>query len=201
MAPVEERPAPAEVAAERVGGATPQRDDPFLAALADRAHEPLLEVDAAALEPDGLAHAEPGAVQQLDERSVAQVARGRARGGLDQALGLARRERSRQAAGALGRGDVRSRILLGGSDQHAMAEERARRGEPAGDRRGGKALSAELGEVALELLASRRGRRMAKPGAQGAEVAPVGLDRPRRQPRSRDGEERLDLQDRGWALS
>ena len=59
MAPVEERPASAEVAAERLGGAAPERNDPLLVALTDRAHEPLVEVDAAALEADGLADAKP----------------------------------------------------------------------------------------------------------------------------------------------
>src|SRR5262245_60647289 len=90
VSPVQERPAAAEVAAERIGGVTAERDDPFLAALADRAHEPLLEVDASALEPDCLAHSEPGAVEQLDEGPVAQVARSCPRRGLDQALGLPR---------------------------------------------------------------------------------------------------------------
>ena len=87
---VEKRTATAQIAAKRVGCAAPQRDDPLLAALADRAHEPLVEVDAAALQSDGLADAEARAVEQLDEGAVAKVARLRARGCLDQPLGLAR---------------------------------------------------------------------------------------------------------------
>ena len=90
VAAVEERTATAEIAAKRIGGAAPQRDDPLLAALADRAHEPLVQVDSSAFEADGLAHPEARAVEQLDEGAVAKVTRLRARGGLDQALGLAR---------------------------------------------------------------------------------------------------------------
>ena len=98
VAPVEVRPAAREVAAERLGGGASDRDDPFLVALADAAHDPLVQVDAGALEPDRLADPQPGAVEQLDERGVAQRARGRAGGGLDQPLGLARGERAGKLA-------------------------------------------------------------------------------------------------------
>ena len=52
MAAVEVRPAVGEVAAKRLGRLPSDRDDALLAALADRADEPLVEVDAALLEPD-----------------------------------------------------------------------------------------------------------------------------------------------------
>ena len=92
--PVEERPAAALVAADRLGGRPSDRDDALLAALADAADEAVLEVDPGALEPDRLADAQAGAVEQLDERAIAEVARGDAGGRLDQALGLGRRERA-----------------------------------------------------------------------------------------------------------
>src|SRR5262245_23213634 len=56
VARVEEGAAAAQVAAERVGGTAPERDDPLLAALADRADEARLEVDAGSLEANRLAH-------------------------------------------------------------------------------------------------------------------------------------------------
>ena len=90
MARVEVRPAAREVAAERLGGVPADRDDALLAALADHADEPVVEVDARLVEPDRLGDAQAGAVEQLDERLVAQRARLRAGGGLDQALRLAR---------------------------------------------------------------------------------------------------------------
>ena len=96
VAAVEERPAAGEVAAQRLGRLAADRDDALLRALADAADEPPLEVDGGALEADRLADAQAGAVEQLDEGAVAERARRRAGGGLDQPLGLAGRERPRQ---------------------------------------------------------------------------------------------------------
>ena len=71
---VEIRTAAREVAAQRLDRRPADRDDALLAALADDAHEPPVEVDAGLAEPDRLRDAETGAVEQLDERVVAQVA-------------------------------------------------------------------------------------------------------------------------------
>ena len=71
MAPVEERPAAGQVAAQGLVRLPPERYDALLAALAEWADEPVLEIDAPAVEADSLAHAQPGAVEQLDERPVA----------------------------------------------------------------------------------------------------------------------------------
>ena len=84
-----------EVAAHGLGGGPTERDEPLLAALPEHAHDALLDGDARLLEPRGLRHAQPGAVQELDERPVAKPARRRPGGGVDQALGLGRRERPR----------------------------------------------------------------------------------------------------------
>jgi len=100
VARVEVRAAAREVAAQRVHGLAADGDDALLRALADAADDPLLEVDGGAVEPDGLADAEARAVEELDERAVAERARGRSRRGLDQTLGLAGRERARQRAAA-----------------------------------------------------------------------------------------------------
>ena len=59
------------VAAQGVDRLAADRDDALLRALADRPDEPPLEVDRRALEPDGLAHAQSGAVEELDERAIA----------------------------------------------------------------------------------------------------------------------------------
>ena len=65
-------PAEREIAADGFGRRTPERDEALLAALAEDADDPLVEVDAALLEPDGLGDAQARAVQELDERPVAQ---------------------------------------------------------------------------------------------------------------------------------
>jgi hypothetical protein len=72
VARVEVRPAAGEVAPERLRGVAADRDDPFLAALPDHSNEPVVEVDAGLLEPDRLGDAQPRAVEELDERLVAQ---------------------------------------------------------------------------------------------------------------------------------
>src|SRR5829696_2194076 len=68
VAAVQKGPPAAQVPAKCVRGASPERDDPLLTALADRTNEPLVEVDAALLQADGLTHSQPRAVEQLDER-------------------------------------------------------------------------------------------------------------------------------------
>jgi hypothetical protein len=94
VAAVEVRPAEGEVAAHRLGGRTTQRNEALLAALAEHAHDAVLECDAVLLEPDGLGDPEPGAVEELHQGPVAQRARRRADGGVDETLGLGRRERT-----------------------------------------------------------------------------------------------------------
>ena len=81
------------------------------------------------LEADRLAHAQPRAVEQLDERPVAQVAGSRPGGGFDEPFGLAGRKRPRKLARAARQPDVRGRIVLPEPDQHLMPEERPDRGE------------------------------------------------------------------------
>ena len=77
VAAVEMRPAEREVAAHGLGGRPPERDEALLAALSEHAHDALLDRDAVLLEPDGLGHAEAGAVEELHERAIAQRARRR----------------------------------------------------------------------------------------------------------------------------
>ena len=171
-----------QVAPERLGRLPADRNDALLAALADRAHEPLVEVDPALLEPDGLADAQPGAVEELDQRVVAQRARRRSLGRLDQPLGLVRRERPRQAARAARQVELRGRVVGPRAEQRLVAEERANRGRSPRDRRGGAALRSELRQVPLEIR-RRRGRdRLSEPARDGGQVAPVRVDGARREP-------------------
>jgi len=84
-----------EVAADGLGGGPAERHEALLATLPEHAHDALLDGDAGLLQPRGLRHAQPGAVQELDECPVTKAARRRPDGGVDQALGLGRRERPR----------------------------------------------------------------------------------------------------------
>ena len=65
----------AQVPRHDVGRLFPERDDPLLAALAAHAHVLLLEVDVAQIEADRLGAPEPGGVDELDQRVVAQAER------------------------------------------------------------------------------------------------------------------------------
>src|SRR5438105_15222650 len=94
------RPSVGEIAAQGVGRLASDRDDPLLRPLAEAADEALLEIHRRPIEADGLADAEARAVEQLDERAVAQRAGSRAGRGLDQPLGLAGGKRARQRPGA-----------------------------------------------------------------------------------------------------
>src|SRR3954452_6935242 len=95
---VEIRPPAREIPPQRLDRLAPDRHDALLRALAGAADDALLEVDTVLRQSDGLAHAEPGAVEELDERPVAQGARRGSCCGLDEALRLTGRERPRQSS-------------------------------------------------------------------------------------------------------
>ena len=152
-----------EVALQGLDRLSPDRDDPLLAALADDPYEPLLEVDASLLDPHRLRDAQARAVEQLDERAVAQRPRRDAVRRLDQALDLTpdsvrgsflvRRGSSTAAAGLSARA----------AHQELVAEERAGSRGPARDRRRREPVLAELGDVALDVL----GARVSQPARRG----------------------------------
>ncbi len=96
VASVEMRTTEREVAPHRLGGWAPERDEPFLATLSDHSDDSLLERDAALVQADRLRDAQAGPVQELDERSVPKGTWRGARGRVDQALGLCRRQRARK---------------------------------------------------------------------------------------------------------
>ena len=160
-----ERPTAYLVAAQRLHGPAPDRDHVFLAALPDAADEPFVQIDRRPLQPDCLAHAEAGAVEELHERAVAERPRRRAVGGLDQALGLAGRERARQLARAARRGDPRRGVVFACADQGVVSVERAQRRQPARDRRVRAAGRSQVREVAFDLFPWSR-RRPGRPSAR-----------------------------------
>src|SRR6266536_4345532 len=116
VAAVQIWPPAREVALKRVYCLPPDRDDSLLVSLSDAADEPLREVDAGLVEPDGLADAQTGAVEQLDQRAVAQIARTRSARRLDEPFRLARGERPRKAPGPA------RKLELGGGIVGAGAE-------------------------------------------------------------------------------
>ena len=67
-----------------------ERDDALLAALAAHVHDLAVEVDVAEVERDGLGAAEPGRVEELEERAVAERERRVALDDLEDLLDLGR---------------------------------------------------------------------------------------------------------------
>ena len=193
VATIEVRPASPEVAAKRVGRLAPDRDNAFLPALALTADQPLLQIDAAALEPDRLAHAEAGAVEQLDKRTVAQLAWLRTNRGLDQTGGFPDGQGSRQAAGAARQVELGRRIVGSDTEENEVAKEGARRGGPPGDRRAGEPCRSELAEITLEVIGRRGCGWPPEPARERGKVAPVGVDGARRPARGEQGEKALEL--------
>ena len=129
-----------EVAAQRLGGRPAERDEAFLAALADDAHHAGLEVDRAARQAERLGDAEAGAVEELHQGAVAHRARRRADRGVDEALGLCGREGARHRPRPAGTGDAGGGVVVARADERLMPEVCAHRGESAGDRRGRAAV-------------------------------------------------------------
>ena len=95
VAPIEVRPASAEVTTKCLDRLPSDRDDPLLPALADRPDEPLIEIDAALVEADRLPDPQSRAVEELDESPVAKCPRRRSGGGVDEPLDLRRGEDAR----------------------------------------------------------------------------------------------------------
>jgi len=134
MPAVEVRAAAGEIAARRLDALTPERDDPFLVALAEAADDAVLQVDAAAVEADGLADAQAGSVKELDERAVAEGARRRSVRRLDETLDLARRERAGKAGAPPRKVELGGRVVLAVAEEDEMIVEGSRSCRAAGNR-------------------------------------------------------------------
>ncbi len=193
MAPIEMRPAERHVAAQRLGGGPAERDEALLASLAGHAHDAPLEVDARLDEPDGLRDAEPGAVEELDERTVACGTRRRPVRGLDETLGLGRGEGARNRPRTPGPRDRRRRVVRTRADQGEMAEVCTDGRESAGDRRGRSSVGAHRREPGLDLLGRRGADRVVDRRPERREVAPVRVDGARRAAGREEEQVALDI--------
>src|SRR4051794_31995692 len=134
--PVEIGTPVSEVASERIDRVPADRDDALFVALAGATDEPLFQVDAGAVETDGFAHSEARAVEQLDQCPVAHHSGRRARGGLDQTLGLGGRERAWELAPTAWKLERGGRAVRACPEQDEMPEERAHGGHAPRDRGG-----------------------------------------------------------------
>jgi hypothetical protein len=192
VAAVEVRPPAAEVAAQRLDRLAAERDDALLVPLPHATDRATLEVDAAPLEADRLADAQARAVQELDERAVAQAPRRRAVRRVDQALDLAEGEGAGEAAPAARQVDLRRGVVGPLAEGDEVTVEAARRRGTPRDRAGRLAAGAEVGEPRLDVGRARGRRRSAEMPGEVGQVAAVGLDRARRPAGREEREEALD---------
>src|SRR5207302_1966724 len=140
-----------------------------------------------------LAAPEAPAVEQLDERAIAEGTWRRTVRSVDQPFGFGRRERPRQPPAASRQIELRCGIVLPEAEQRLVPEERPQRRHSPGERRGGEPLRAKLGEVALEVVRRRRADGSAEPVAEGGEIAAVRVNGPWRPSRGQQGKESVDL--------
>ena len=124
VARVEKRPAARHVAANGLDGGPPDRDDAFLRPLPERPDDARIEIDIRAAEADGFADAEPGAVQQLDERPVAERPWRRSRRCVDESFRLRRRQRPRESPVPPREVELRGGVVSAGAEQRLVADER-----------------------------------------------------------------------------
>jgi hypothetical protein len=193
VAAVEMRAAERQISANCLCGGSSEWHEPLFATLSEDANDSSFEVDRALLEPDGFRDTKPGAVEELDERAVAQSPRRRAGSGLDQTLGFGGRERAREAAGAPRGRDRGCRIVASRADKFQVTEVRPHSRDASRHRRWREAVCPHHREPALELLGARVADLAAAEGGESCKVAAVRVDRTRRTARSEVEEETLDV--------
>ncbi len=131
-----------------------------------------------------LAHTEPGRVEELEHRGVAQPPRLAAVGCREHALHLGEAEDLRQSAPDPRSVEVRRRVVRAGAFQDEVGEEASHRDQPARGRARRAPLDPHLAQHLQQLLAvdllELGGPR--KRAFQSLEVGPVGGDRVGGQP-------------------
>jgi hypothetical protein len=192
VAAVEVRPAARKVAAKRLCRLPPERDEALFVALPHAADDPVLDVDTAPLERDGLADAQPGAVEKLDERPVTESTRRRSSRGLDEPLNLPRGEGAGQPGPAPRKVDVGRGVVGPQAEDDEVPVQRSGRGGPPCDRAGRLSAGAQVGEPALDVVRSRGRRRAAEMCGEIGEVAPVRVHGAGGSPSGEESEEALD---------
>jgi hypothetical protein len=90
VAAIEVRAPECEIPPDGLGSRSPEGHEALLATLPEHAHDPLLDGDAALLEPHGLGDSQAGPVEELHERAIAERAWRRADCGVDESLRLGR---------------------------------------------------------------------------------------------------------------
>jgi hypothetical protein len=120
---VQEGPAAGEIPPHGLDALASERDDPLLVSLAEAAHDAVVKIDPPTVEPHGLAHPEPGSVEELDERPVAECAWGRPVRGLDEAFDLTGRQRAGETRAAARKVELGRRVVVPSPEEDEVVVE------------------------------------------------------------------------------
>src|SRR6266511_3289580 len=186
------RPRLAQVAREPVRCLLAERHRALLAALASDVHLLLLELDVGEVEPDGLGAAQPGRVDELDERAVPERQRPLAVQGVERRLDLGGAGRVRQPARPARR---QRRVRYPGEPEREAEEAPHRRQLPPDRRRRqlARPRPAELGRIVGEdadVHGLDRRSTAAEPARELLDIDAIGA--PCRLAQLRRGEEAFD---------
>ena len=164
-----------------------ERDEPLLRALPEDAHHAHVEAHLARLQPHELRDPQPGRVEELEHRAVAQAERCGDVRRIEKLFDIGLGERLRKARRALRRLELQRRV--GGNPVLAheeLVEALEARGDPRlGARARTMPVPVAVREIAEHVGLARRPERPAlprQPGAEQAEIAAVRLERVLRQP-------------------
>ncbi len=172
--------------AERLDAPGIHRAEALLAALSQDAHGTGAQVEVVHVQPAGLAHPQPRAVEQLEERPVAKTERALLARHRQHREHLVDGEHPGELRGQLGAPDGAGRVRRHAGGQDQVAVERADRGERAGPA-ARRVVDGERAEPAADGAVVRRDQ--ISPGGfevagEGADVGEVRLHRVRRAPAS-----------------
>src|SRR6266511_2887313 len=191
-APQRRRVEAAAAGGEEEGILGAARDRALLAALASDVHLLLLELDVGEVEPDGLGAAQPGRVDELDERAVPERQRPLAVQGVERRLDLGGAGRVRQPARPARR---QRRVRYPGEPEREAEEAPHRRQLPPDRRRRqlARPRPAELGRIVGEdadVHGLDRRSTAAEPARELLDIDAIGA--PCRLAQLRRGEEAFD---------
>ena len=169
-----------EVGAERVGGHLAEGDEALFVAFADHAHEAFSEVDVRDEQAAGLGDAQAAAVEDFEDRAVAEVHPGCVSDGVENCGDLFDGKDFREVAAEFGGVDAVAGVVFALALEDQPVEEGFQRAEQP--RLGALAELVAARKVPLDVLRPDRPRSQVQRLQQLRDVAPVGRHRVRRQP-------------------
>ena len=167
-----------EVGAERVSGHLAEGDEALFVALADHAHEALLQVDVRDEQAAGLGDAQAAAVEDFEDGAVAEVHPGFVADGVEDGCDFLDGKDFREVAAEFGGVDAVAGVVFPLAFEDQPVEEGFQGAQQS--RLGALGELVAPGQVPLDVLRADRPRGQVQRLQQLRDVAPVGRHRVRR---------------------